>query len=173
FFSSRRRHTRFSRDWSSDVCSSDLAGGVMDGRGAIVSAALFAGVNACPATDHPLAQSVAQLFAEHGGRVAEPESPGPGPGLLVDVVEGRAPADFDRHVGPSAAAEGFSSRPRVIVRLTRIRGDGEPRLPPWFDPLGIGGGCPAVKAAVGLAGRGAEPAVLVPTTVDECFAYTR
>src|SRR3712207_1297006 len=28
FFSSRRRHTRYWRDWSSDVCSSDL-----DGRG--------------------------------------------------------------------------------------------------------------------------------------------
>src|SRR5690606_40334702 len=26
FFSSGRRHTRFSRDWSSDVCSSDLQG---------------------------------------------------------------------------------------------------------------------------------------------------
>src|SRR5256886_6716357 len=26
FFSSRRRHTRFDCDWSSDVCSSDLAG---------------------------------------------------------------------------------------------------------------------------------------------------
>src|SRR2546422_8747436 len=26
FFSSRRRHTRCSRDWSSDVCSSDLTG---------------------------------------------------------------------------------------------------------------------------------------------------
>src|SRR5256884_6996681 len=26
FFSSRRRHTRCSRDWSSDVCSSDLMG---------------------------------------------------------------------------------------------------------------------------------------------------
>src|SRR5207237_6567553 len=25
FFSSRRRHTRFKCDWSSDVCSSDLA----------------------------------------------------------------------------------------------------------------------------------------------------
>src|SRR2546430_10075889 len=25
FFSSRRRHTRFDCDWSSDVCSSDLA----------------------------------------------------------------------------------------------------------------------------------------------------
>src|SRR5690606_40014190 len=30
FFSSRRRHTRFSRDWSSDVCSSDL--GLADKR---------------------------------------------------------------------------------------------------------------------------------------------
>src|SRR2546422_1927985 len=27
FFSSRRRHTRCSRDWSSDVCSSDLGFG--------------------------------------------------------------------------------------------------------------------------------------------------
>src|SRR5256884_9737468 len=27
FFSSRRRHTRCSRDWSSDVCSSDLSQG--------------------------------------------------------------------------------------------------------------------------------------------------
>src|SRR5690606_39715004 len=29
FFSSRSRHTRFSRDWSSDVCSSDLDLAVM------------------------------------------------------------------------------------------------------------------------------------------------
>src|SRR5207253_9676615 len=27
FFSSRRRHTRWPRDWSSDVCSSDLISG--------------------------------------------------------------------------------------------------------------------------------------------------
>src|SRR5690606_40874049 len=33
FFSSRRRHTRFSRDWSSDVCSSDLPGVSKGGRG--------------------------------------------------------------------------------------------------------------------------------------------
>src|SRR5690606_39968811 len=30
FFSSRRRHTRFSRDWSSDVCSSDLINDQID-----------------------------------------------------------------------------------------------------------------------------------------------
>src|SRR3989442_2218340 len=28
FFSSRRRHTRCGRDWSSDVCSSDLLAGI-------------------------------------------------------------------------------------------------------------------------------------------------
>src|SRR5690606_25746558 len=34
FFSSRRRHTRFSRDWSSDVCSSDLhVAGLATSRG--------------------------------------------------------------------------------------------------------------------------------------------
>src|SRR6266508_5354040 len=35
FFSSRRRHTRWPRDWSSDVCSSDLAAKFTD-RGLIV-----------------------------------------------------------------------------------------------------------------------------------------
>src|SRR5206468_5454766 len=29
FFSSRRRHTRSDRDWSSDVCSSDLGGDIV------------------------------------------------------------------------------------------------------------------------------------------------
>src|SRR5699024_11749446 len=33
FFSSRRRHTRSKRDWSSDVCSSDLAAHVVHRRG--------------------------------------------------------------------------------------------------------------------------------------------
>src|SRR6266480_4373819 len=38
FFSSRRRHTRLTCDWSSDVCSSDLADAVAAARkaGAIV-----------------------------------------------------------------------------------------------------------------------------------------
>src|SRR2546422_4991332 len=43
FFSSRRRHTRCSRDWSSDVCSSDLNIRVLNlslGRGIYESYAL-------------------------------------------------------------------------------------------------------------------------------------
>src|SRR2546429_5008108 len=42
FFSSRRRHTRCSRDWSSDVCSSDLnptgASGALRGAGGATAA---------------------------------------------------------------------------------------------------------------------------------------
>src|SRR5437870_4834073 len=41
FFSSRRRHTRWPRDWSSDVCSSDLR--KRSGRGAFRSGARQAG----------------------------------------------------------------------------------------------------------------------------------
>src|SRR5215208_7386618 len=45
FFSSRRRHTRWPRDWSSDVCSSDLKSEPLEegGRGAIVNTASIAG----------------------------------------------------------------------------------------------------------------------------------
>src|SRR5437762_3051433 len=32
FFSSRRRHTRYIGDWSSDVCSSDLGAQTVDGH---------------------------------------------------------------------------------------------------------------------------------------------
>src|SRR6266550_6463948 len=51
FFSSRRRHTRCSRDWSSDVCSSDLA----DSGGRI------ADLTALVATDADFANIVATL----------------------------------------------------------------------------------------------------------------
>src|SRR2546430_7816931 len=39
FFSSRRRHTRFDCDWSSDVCSSDLGAGLF--RDAAVRPVVF------------------------------------------------------------------------------------------------------------------------------------
>src|SRR5256884_9927874 len=50
FFSSRRRHTRCSRDWSSDVCSSDLsvAGMVRTTRGAAIQESELPAVYAPP-----------------------------------------------------------------------------------------------------------------------------
>src|SRR5439155_6947105 len=41
FFSSRRRHTRWPRDWSSDVCSSDLAGRIVRGLQGVVGSPSF------------------------------------------------------------------------------------------------------------------------------------
>src|SRR5256886_7309556 len=45
FFSSRRRHTRFDCDWSSDVCSSDLMwkSGIRNGRRATLATLLRLG----------------------------------------------------------------------------------------------------------------------------------
>src|SRR6266542_1944342 len=49
FFSSRRRHTRCYRDWSSDVCSSDLEHVVH--RDAVLEAVRAAGVGGDVAAD--------------------------------------------------------------------------------------------------------------------------
>ena len=48
FFSSRRRHTRYWRDWSSDVCSSDLIEPVQDDSTEWVS-----GLVVAPKPKHP------------------------------------------------------------------------------------------------------------------------
>src|SRR5690606_40869672 len=59
FFSSRRRHTRFSRDWSSDVCSSDLL------RDALA---------------HPSASGAIDVSTDEAADLIEPF------GVLLDVV---------------------------------------------------------------------------------------
>src|SRR3712207_9231368 len=46
FFSSRRRHTRYWRDWSSDVCSSDLTGVAGDANVTATFSEAVSGVSA-------------------------------------------------------------------------------------------------------------------------------
>src|SRR5690606_40424087 len=81
FFSSRRRHTRFSRDWSSDVCSSDLSrvmatriapewrGGRM-GDVDIFRAELTGAASALNAAVTELLMQAADLRAEEIGRAS-------------------------------------------------------------------------------------------------------
>src|SRR5690606_39972117 len=61
FFSSRRRHTRFSRDWSSDVCSSDL--GALGG-GPLKDAQDHGLGGGAVADDHPLALVLVHVLGE-------------------------------------------------------------------------------------------------------------
>src|SRR5206468_4990219 len=74
FFSSRRRHTRSDRDWSSDVCSSDLA---RAGREQPGGRALVPGVGAL------LLEDVGHVASGLGGEER---------GLAAAAIEGR-----DRH----------------------------------------------------------------------------
>src|SRR5690606_33740718 len=76
---SRRRHTRFSRDWSSDVCSSDLAARIA--RKAVVPAIRRAGageVVAVSSASGRAADFAAELgiprhYATHEELLADPE----------------------------------------------------------------------------------------------------
>src|SRR6185312_6606488 len=71
FFSSRRPHTRSDRDWSSDVCSSDLAECVGDGRWFVDKATRYAServvfgrpIGANQGVQFPIAQAYAAIEA--------------------------------------------------------------------------------------------------------------
>src|SRR5699024_12141412 len=75
FFSSRRRHTRSKRDWSSDVCSSDLQG-LADWISAHVGA--FAAIGGIPALLVPDNTKVAVIKASQIGRASCREGEGRG-----------------------------------------------------------------------------------------------
>src|SRR2546430_13109661 len=64
FFSSRRRHTRFDCDWSSDVCSSDL-GSTPRGMGIHFYAAFFCQESATLSSDYRLDRKSTRLNSSH------------------------------------------------------------------------------------------------------------
>src|SRR3712207_7136249 len=81
FFSSRRRHTRYWRDWSSDVCSSDL-------RAARFSSSSSA--ERTPAGDGSIWREIAVLTAKNRAGMAEHRR---------DVGGGRDLRSEERRVG--------------------------------------------------------------------------
>src|SRR5690606_15336322 len=96
FFSSRRRHTRFSRDWSSDVCSSDLLEAAAAARrgDAEARAAKLAELVVTIAAN---AGDEGKLFGSIGTRdIAEAASKA---GVAVDKREVRLPNGVIREVG--------------------------------------------------------------------------
>src|SRR5699024_11720290 len=82
FFSSRRRHTRSKRDWSSDVCSSDLASGEPLLRDDLVEHLARVGIER--------ARDLADLGVVEDRREAAGQLPGLEERRPVDVEIGRA-----------------------------------------------------------------------------------
>src|SRR6266581_207284 len=68
FFSSRRRHTRWTGDWSSDVCSSDLRGSVQDGHQFVAAARERGAVAALVEREQPV--ELPQVLVRDGRRAA-------------------------------------------------------------------------------------------------------
>src|SRR5215471_21310515 len=95
FFSSRRRHTRSLRDWSSDVCSSDLAD-------ADVSALIHAGMDQYLRTAYRLGESVAGKILPPPFGITETGTGGGGTAAIAWPAGGMA----DASVATSLASNG-------------------------------------------------------------------
>src|SRR5690606_39553881 len=96
FFSCRSRHTRFSRDWSSDVCSSDSIERAADDQGVVVlmdlGSAILSAQTALEFLDPELEGRVTLTFAP----LVE--------GLVGAVVTAAAGADADAVAGQAEIA---------------------------------------------------------------------
>src|SRR5207249_7620992 len=75
FFSSRRRHTRSKRDWSSDVCSSDLIESDGDRKGDRGEDEHERTNRARPIRRHPVAREIAGHDIEHTCHRRSPGEP--------------------------------------------------------------------------------------------------
>src|SRR5690606_39733811 len=103
FFSSRRRHTRFSRDWSSDVCSSDLRGFALTlGVTTIIDVLIVI------LFTHPMLQLLATTRFFSSGHPAT----GLDPTALGAVYRGRAERSEERRVGREGGGVGGRGRGR-------------------------------------------------------------
>src|SRR3712207_7658699 len=85
FFSSRRRHTRYWRDWSSDVCSSDLGG--PNGLAVGPDGALYVCNNGLEGDDYT------------GGRIERVDLATGAVEVLYEAHEGRRLRSEERRVG--------------------------------------------------------------------------
>src|SRR5690606_5621058 len=109
FFSSRRRHTRFSRDWSSDVCSSDL--------------------EAIERKDRDLGGQLRRSLNSTALNVAE----------AFGVLAGNARLSFRRALGElyesQATFQVAAASGTITVELPRFGGQGWWLREPWREPV--------------------------------------
>src|SRR3712207_6707265 len=130
FFSSRRRHTRYWRDWSSDVCSSDLCA-VLEERiaaleGGTAALAVASGHAAQVLVMHALMQPGDEFIAArklYGGSINQFNHSYKNFGWTVIWADSDDPATFEAAITPRTKAifvESIANPGGVIVDLDAI-----------------------------------------------------
>src|SRR3712207_5357215 len=132
FFSSRRRHTRYWRDWSSDVCSSDLECAMFAGPPASLTVLGAPDLIVLPLTE----------FAEQARRICRAAKALP---LLVDADHGYGNALNAMRTVEELETAGVSAMTLEDTVLPRPYGDGKTALLSLEEGLG--------KVRAGLAAR--------------------
>src|SRR5690606_36413779 len=125
FFSSRRRHTRFSRDWSSDVCSSDLTSRfpmTLRKLPAARPAALRSGT-ALPWLALSLAAAISLVAAGCDTNAQEAGHMPPPPAVSVATVLSKPVHQWDTFNGRVSAVESVELRPRLSGYVQRVAFD--------------------------------------------------
>src|SRR5438445_10471824 len=119
FFSSRRRHTRYWRDWSSDVCSSDL---VSDDMPFLVDSVTME-VNRQGLTLHLLIHPVLRALRDAKGELLSISQPN-------ESSEGRLESfmhiEVDRQTDPAKLAELEAGIARVLADVRAAVEDWKP-----------------------------------------------
>src|SRR6267378_3048899 len=166
FFSSRRRHTRSLRDWSSDVCSSDLGGAevALDAWDVDVAVGGTQKCLSCPSGLAPVAYNArAEDALRRRRRTVRSNYLD-----LGQLASYWSPARVNHHTAPTAMVYGLREALRAVV---------QEGLPARFARHRLhGDALRAGVAALGLSLFGKEPPerrlpmltpVLVPDGVDD------
>src|SRR5690606_39538255 len=100
-FSSSRRHTRFSRDWSSDVCSSDLD--------MIASRRTFLTAAAAMAVTPDVAWAARAMHVASGWSLATADVETDIAPRELRLIHGRPPRSEERRVGKEGRRRGYTA----------------------------------------------------------------
>src|SRR5690606_11607522 len=127
FFSSRRRHTRFSRDWSSDVCSSDLKDGRVSAPFSNFQARVrFLAYHRIKPHAPPLVRAPVNSFEFHPcGRTPQVDD------LTLSLGHRHSIAGIE-----SSSFRAWTTRVSNPVRSPRLRASAS--ISPWYAAFAIG-----------------------------------
>src|SRR4249919_2411084 len=176
FFSSRRRHTRFSRDWSSDVCSSDLTGRLQSRARGFVTGGPLGGAHAVIHDD----QTGTDPEGVPMDDVLRPVEPAQPPPPAVEPVEPHRTGGIRRAVitagisalllvgGAAAAVSAASPDPSAAPSTTAPSNGGSSTTPPRHAG-GSTANCPNMGGSSGSGSSGSgsstAPSTTTPSTV--------